>query len=337
MDRPILSICIPSYNRPTELKHLLETIDCGRSDIEIVIREDNSPKRDEIREAVNQYSKTSDYKVNYIENECNYGYDRNIRCTAQSATGKWIIFMGDDDGFVSHSLDKYIDFLEQHDEVGYVLRSYRNISINGEIEDYRYNEGDVFFEAGEDAIVELFRRSLFISGFTFKKDCFNDFECDEYDGFLLFQLYIMAVICKRNKSCYCDILITESYEGGTPYFGVSESEQELYTSGTNTVDGSLNFMANVKAMCESIDWKCNTYITNRIMDTYSRYSYGFLHEHREEGLKTYNDYVKGLRKLGFDRTYHFKLYYIALVLLGKNNCQKIIRTIKKRRGSTPKL
>ena len=55
-----LSICIPSYNRPDELLRLLTSIDAkDDNNIEIVIREDCSPKREEIRNVVNTYASRS--------------------------------------------------------------------------------------------------------------------------------------------------------------------------------------------------------------------------------------------------------------------------------------
>ena len=85
-----LSICIPSYNRPDELYRLLNSIDVSDADaIEIVIREDHSPRRNEIRSKVEEYRAKSAYDVVYIENESNYGYDKNIRSLTKSAHGKW--------------------------------------------------------------------------------------------------------------------------------------------------------------------------------------------------------------------------------------------------------
>ena len=208
-----LSICIPSYNRPSDLRRLLESIDSKYfGEIEIVIKEDKSPKRDEIREAVMSYQQTSNYHVNYIENDINLGYDANIRSFLQAAKGKWIIYMGDDDLFIPTSLDEYIGFLKSHDDLGYVLRRYRAEYSNGNIEEYRYSNKDEFLEPGQKSIVEFFRRSVFISGFTFQRELFDDYNCEALDGTLLFQLYIQASICLKNKSAYCDIPITKLIE-----------------------------------------------------------------------------------------------------------------------------
>lgn len=338
MDKKIfISICIPSYNRPEDLKRLLKSVDSKNDNVEIVIREDKAPLRQEVRRVVDDFKRTTKYKVTYIENEINYGYDKNLRNVGKVAQGEWIIMMGDDDAFVPGSLDQYIEFLESHDNLGYVLRRYLKIYSDGKQEDYRYDNKNVFLKPGEDTIVELFRRSLFISGFTYRKNFFSGFDCDKYDGTLLFQLYILAEICMSHPAAYCDIPITQSYEGGTPYFGISESEKKLYESGKNTINNSLNFMMQVEMMAKGIDEELNTNMEDRIIKSYSKYSYGFLYEHRDEGLKQWNQYVIGLKKLGFASSPYFYLYYLLLLLFGKKNSQKIIRRIKKIIGKTPRL
>ena len=80
MEEKLFSICIPSYNRPAEIRRLLNSIDTTHVDeVEIVICEDKSPKREEIRKQVLDFKSKTQYEVNYIENEENCGYDKNLR------------------------------------------------------------------------------------------------------------------------------------------------------------------------------------------------------------------------------------------------------------------
>jgi glycosyltransferase involved in cell wall biosynthesis len=72
---PLLSICIPSYNRPRQLELLLRTVDCDVDMIEILICEDFSPSREEIRQRVSEFQAQSAYQVRYVENQQNKGYD----------------------------------------------------------------------------------------------------------------------------------------------------------------------------------------------------------------------------------------------------------------------
>lgn len=332
-----ISICIPSYNRPEELLRLLKSIDSKKFDeIEIIVCEDKSPKRNDIRSTVEAFSVESKYSVHYFENESNFGYDKNLRGCASKALGKWVIFMGDDDVFIEGSLDKYIDFLKNNEDLGYVLRRYQAEYSDGRIEEFRYDYKDTFQEPSVDSYVEFFRRSLFISGFTFRKECFDDYECADYDGTLLFQLYIEAIICNKFRSAYCDIPISKSIEGGIPYFGSSENEKN-YESGSNTFGNSIEFMKQVMKVAESIDEKLGISGTARIMKSYSKYSYGFLHEHRDDGIKVFNSYAKELKKLGFASSKLFYVYYIGLLVFGKKGFRKIIMCIKKVLGKTPRL
>lgn len=336
-----LSICIPSYNRPEELKRLLESIDSTKyaDEIEIIIQEDKAPKRQEVHDTVENYISNynkNNYKIRYYENAENCGYDKNLRTLPKRATGEYIMYMGDDDMFIPESLDQYIDLLKDH-HPKYILRRYRTIHKDGSVEEFRYAKSDIFFEPGEDAYVELFRRSLFISGFTFRRESFNDYDCSIFDGTLLFQLYIQATICLKEKSAYFDIPITQQIDGGIPYFGKSESEKGLYTSGSNTVEGSLNFMKQVIYMSNKLDEMLGVSCSKRIMKSYSRYSYGFLLEHRDDGVKEYIRYANGLRKLGFAVSPLFYVYYYLLLIFGKERTRKIIQSMKKTIGSTPRL
>lgn len=336
-----LSICIPSYNRPEELRRLLESIDATKyaDEVEIIIQEDKAPKRQEVKAVVDDFIGNSNkhgYIVKYFENNENCGYDKNLRTLPKRAQGEYVMYMGDDDMYVAGALDEYIDLLKS-EKPSYILRRYRTIHKDGSVEEYRYSKETVIFEPGEDSYVELFRRSLFISGFTFKRNSFSDYDCAIFDGSLLFQLYIQAAICLKEKAAYFDIPITQQIEGGIPYFGKSESEKGLYTSGTNTVEGSLNFMKQVIYMSEKLDEMLGVNCSNRIMESYSKYSYGFLLEHRDEGIAVFRDYSRGLKDMGFACTPFFYVYYYLLLLFGKRGTSKIIVFLKKVVGKTPRL
>lgn len=333
-----ISICIPSYNRVEQLKRLLNSIDSKReNEIEIIIREDNSPIRSSIKEVVLDFKSLSKYSVKYIENESNFGYDKNLRLTALEASGKWIIFMGDDDVFIKDSLDKFIDFLYENDSIGYVLRRYRSNHKSGIVEEHRYYNSNRFFEAGERSVTELFRRSVFISGFTFKKEYFIDYLNNKFDGTLLFQLYIQSTICYKYPSAYCDIPLTELFEGGVPLFGSSNNEKKLYQSGSITFNNSINFLNQVRFLSESIDEILNINVSKVIIKSYSRYSFGYLQEHRDKGIIVFTKYASAIKNIGLGNSIYFYIYYLMLLFLGKRTSKKLIVFIKKINGKTPSL
>lgn len=333
-----VSICIPSYNRPMELKRLLESVDySGDKELEIVICEDKAPLGEEVERIVYNYQENSKYKVRFSHNEVNCGYDKNLRQCIDHAHGKWIIFMGDDDLFIPGKLNLFIDFLAEHEMAGYVLRSYQANHIDGSTEVFKYYSEDKMFEAGVETYIDLFNKSTFISGFTFQRELALPFRTDKLDGSLLYQLYILAEICLRYPSAYCAIPFTQSIEGGTPYFGSSESEKGKYTPGTISLDNSVEFIKQHYLVIDYIDQINDIHAADIIRHNMSKYSYPLLSIQRERGIKEFNRYNKMLRSIGLDKSIYYNIYYIGLLVFGKNVCDRIIRTLKQMIGHRPRL
>lgn len=333
-----ISICIPCYNRPAELSKLLLSIDYKTySEIEIVICEDNSPKRKEIKDVIEAFRRKTLYEVIYKENEQNLGYDKNLRALIKTATGKFIIFMGDDDEFVPGALDKYISFLKNNGHLGYVLRSYRTVHSDGVVEEFRYYPKTIFFKSGYDTYIQLFRKSIFISGFTFNRESGLPFLTGRFDGTLLFQLYILSEIVLKHESAYCDIIITQRTEGGIPMFGSSKAEQAFYVPGKITIENSLNFMASFFKITAFIDKKYNYNSTSHIKMDISKYSYPALSIQRNKGIKEFFRYFKGLNRIGINCSFYYYIYFVSLIIFGEKFCDKVIQFIKKTLKKTPRL
>ena len=170
MSSPFLTICIPSYNRPSELRNLLASIDCIPAEVEIVICEDLAPKRDEVRTAVSLFAESSAYPTHYYENTINRGFDGNLRRLVECAAGEYIMFMGDDDLFVPGALNQFIDFLKENCDKPYVLRSYLTEHPDGRTEYFRYLPKSEVLPAGEATVAWLFKRSVSLCGFTIARE-----------------------------------------------------------------------------------------------------------------------------------------------------------------------
>jgi len=330
-----VSICVPSYNRPKELLRLLRSIDCDPQGVQIVVCEDHAPKRLEVRENVERFRKESPYSIKYIENEVNKGYDWNIRDFITYADGEYVIYMGDDDGFVPHALDKFLSFLRQHRELGYVLRCSRSKCTG---EHMRYFPETRFFAPGVDSYQLLYRKSVFISGFTFKRELAREFMTDRFDGTLLYQLYIMAEICLKHPSAYFDEPITQSLPGKTDfYFGASEKEKDFYEPGKISIRGSTIFISSFLKITRYMDEKYGLTSTRYVQRDMSKYSYPilayFMQINRCEMLR----FAKELRKIGLGGTPYFYIYILGLLVFGKGFCDWLILAIKKTLGHTPQL
>lgn len=337
--RPLLSICIPSYNRPRQISELLLSIDCDPENIEIVICEDQSPQREQIRTIVALFKNQSPYQVSYFENESNLGYDGNLRRLVERATGRFVMFMGDDDLFLPKVLNRFLQFLTDYRDKKYILRSYIVIHPSEWIENFRYLPTTTVFPPGEETVAWLFKRSVSISGFTISRDDAFQFATSELDGTLLYQIYLMAQVCLEHESIYCDFPIVQSVQSfrkDQPNFGNSTAEKNRYTPGQITQDNSINFTKAYFELTNYLDKLHGTQLTYRVKIDLSKYSYPFLSIQRKRGIRSFLNYAKRLEtEVGFGCTPYYYFYKWGLVVFGEKFCDSLIMTIKNTLGYTP--
>ena len=337
--RPLLSICIPSYNRPRQLSQLLASVDCDPEKVEIVVCEDNSAQREEIRSAIAVFTEQEFFKLRYFENEANLGFDGNLRRLIELAAGKFIMFMGDDDLFVPGALDRFLRFLEDHQDKKYILRTYVIIHPDGRQENFRYLPKTAVLPAGEETVAWLFKRSVTICGFTIARDDALAAATSELDGTLLYQVYLMAKVCLYHESIYCDFPVAqavESFRDDKPMFGTCEAEKIRYTPGTVSDENSVNFTKAYFEVAAYLDRRHDTQLSRRVKIILSKYSYPFLSIQRKRGIGPFLRYAKRLeREAGLGCTPYYFVYKWGLVLLGEKVCDRFIAVIKNILGYTP--
>ncbi len=115
-DQPLLSICIPTYNRAGKLQQCLDHIVCQfnnesvKQAIEVVISDNAS--QDNTEELAASYQNTYG-NIKYFKNGENVGIDKNIINSVVKATGQYCWHIGDDDFIQNGSLAFIIDFLSK--------------------------------------------------------------------------------------------------------------------------------------------------------------------------------------------------------------------------------
>lgn len=323
-----VSVCIPSYNRPVELKRLLQSIDTKYlSEIQIVICEDKAPKRLEVRKVVETFASQTKYEIKYIENPENLGHGKNLRECIKQADGEYVIFMGDDDMFIPEAFDNYFTFLVDHRECGYILRSSRQRLNDHNYEYFKYYKSDQLFSPGIESYTQLFLKSVFMSGFTIKKDLVKDFSIDCLDDTLLFQLYLLGEVCLRYPSSYCNTPFVEGVGDGTSFFGTNKKEKEFYTPGV-LVTNNMNFINGFFKITNYIDTKHQLNSTKIIKTELSKYSFPLMSFTRGLGRKQFKKHCQELRNMGLDATIYFEFYYFGLLFFGEAFCKNVILFIK---------
>ena len=112
----LLSICIPTYNRPENLKNCLDSIAkqvC--TDFEVCIS-DNASKVD-IAKTIQPYKKK--FKIRFKRNKKNLGFAMNLLNVSLMARGKFIWFLGDDDLLTKNSLNFLTKLIKKNKKINF--------------------------------------------------------------------------------------------------------------------------------------------------------------------------------------------------------------------------
>lgn len=329
----LISICIPSYNRPETLLRLLKSVDTKYLDkVQIVICEDKAPKRLEVRAAVESFKAETQYEVKYCENEQNLGHGKNFRECIKQADGEYVTYMGDDDVFEPGKMDGFVEWLDENHQLGYVLRAWKDHT-----QEFKYYDSLLYFEPKAETYEAFYLKSVFMSGFTIKRDyCIELDVVEDLDDTLLYQLYMMAeVVMKYPSAYYPEIFVCDVGDGGS-FFGASATEKGKYKAG-RSVTNSLHMIKGFLRITEYIDKKHGLDSSANIRMQMSKFSYPLMSVTRTYSKMEFKNHVKELRAIGLDESKYFNIYYYALLLCGKPLCDKAIHVLKRIIGRRPNL
>ena len=124
--QPVLSICIPIYNRIEFLKrHLDLYLKCkSLFDEKIHLFISDNCSKDDLQSLVNEYSNKG-LNIDYSRNTENIGPDGNFIKCFNSAKGKYIWLLGSDDVPADGFVESLMDILESHD-YGYLFLNHNS-------------------------------------------------------------------------------------------------------------------------------------------------------------------------------------------------------------------
>ena len=111
---PVISIIMPSYNAEKYLREAMDSIlTQSFQDFEFLIINDGST--DSTEEIILSYS---DSRINYVKNETNIKLIASLNKGFKLAKGKYITRMDADDISLPERLEKQVNFMEKHPEIG---------------------------------------------------------------------------------------------------------------------------------------------------------------------------------------------------------------------------
>ncbi|OAB35263.1 hypothetical protein PMSD_13100 [Paenibacillus macquariensis subsp. defensor] len=205
---PLLSICIPTFNRAPHFEHCLQSIysQIGNSELIEVIVSDNA-STDETAEIAHRYAALySNLKV--VRNVENIGADPNIFKVMNLAQGKFVKLQGDDDFYVDGTLLPLLHVLHTHEDCGIIQIFVRN------------GDGRIWTDVGMSAYLDATSiYATFITSIIMRRE---DLEKIEEPALFLQssfnQLYLQYAILENNPR-YC-IMNSSMFT----YAGISSDE-----------------------------------------------------------------------------------------------------------------
>lgn len=204
-NKPLLSICIPTYNRAKYLEECLESIVhqkwFDQENIEVIISDNASA--DNTTELVHKYQKNYS-NIKYHRNEENIGAIKNVFHLPSYASGEYVWFMSDDDMFSDIALENMLSVIKDK-KPSFILCNFLGFWNGEKIEsDKICTDGitreivgmDRFFDFLAEAPRDITPYLMLLSIFCFRKD--------------LYEWNIQKLLSEHGEK-YMDILLQDNF------------------------------------------------------------------------------------------------------------------------------
>ena len=179
---PILSVCIPTYNRAEYLSetldHAIIAIAGNWGKVELLISDNAS--NDNTSEVVTEYQKIYPM-IRYHRNLQNMN-DENFLIASNLAKGKYVWLLGDNRVLLKDSIDRIIDELDKGWNVAIVNYSLYSNNEGRIVKGKCYNENDNLVFRNHNKTMSYFGIDMgHISQVIFRKDLVEKTSLNEYD------------------------------------------------------------------------------------------------------------------------------------------------------------
>lgn len=339
--RPLLTVCIPLYNRADEVAPVLESVLAqSHRDWEAVLIEDASPEREAIREAIAPYLAANPDRIRYLENPETLGYDRNFRRLVREARGRYVFILGNDDRVAPGAFRAIADELGRAGDVGMFLRAYA--FFRGEpsniVQVNRFFPEARRFPPGRGAFFAVYRRLVSMSGLVFHRDAAVALETDRWDGTLFYQHWLAGNLAVTHGAVYLPDLFALFRMGGTPpQFGTAEVERGRFIPGIQPPETDLRMNRDILAIGDAIDARHGLGVMDAVRLDFARYAYPSLAHQAHQPWAVLFRYYRDLGALGYHRSPWYHLWFWSMVVLGEPRLTAWLRRVRHLIGHTPQL
>lgn len=162
--RFLLTVAIPTYNRPKELDRLLSAlVPQITPEVEVCIQDDGT--NDETQTLVFKHFKGKEDNLIYVRGK-KLGVDNAILLTIEHARGEYVWTFGDDDLMAPGAIEKVTSIVKKYPDITFVWVNFQAAHINKPVVDLG---GDRFFRDRNEFLTSVNNRIGLLSTLILKK------------------------------------------------------------------------------------------------------------------------------------------------------------------------
>lgn len=194
----LLSIVVLSYNRPSQLDRILSSL-IGVSDkrVNLIIKDDQSPRLEEIVSVFNKYKSFLDFEIILHRNEQNLGYDRNLIDAFNITDSKYIFLLSDDDYINGFNVKNLLSYLESSDKSIHFTPYF---DIDAGCNNRSCLPSD---NMSNDDFSDFIYNSILFSGLIYSREAVLSLNVDmEFISNCIYSQVYIAVILAYKSKCY---------------------------------------------------------------------------------------------------------------------------------------
>ncbi len=216
-----LTICIPSYNRPVQLRRLLNSIEINNSfTCQILIIDDCSPKQREITACIEEFKELSQF-ITYIPLKQNVGFDENALNLINHAEGEFLLFVTDDDIINSEYLEKTISYIS-NSNAKLAVTAYTSSNSNNINRVFKSSFDSILCSSKD--YVKCIYNCILLSGIIISRSEILKLNIKEVKGMIYSQVFWSSLIASKHGIAYIKYPLITIFADGEVGWGKNSGE-----------------------------------------------------------------------------------------------------------------
>lgn len=309
----LLTVVVLSYNRPQEIKCILNRlIGFSSADFSLIVKDDASPLQDEIIAIVESYKDLLSIPVFFHCNSLNLGYDRNLLNAFDIVQSEYLMLLSDDDYLDGNHLDELMMHLQKRSHKLYFTPYLDNGNIRrSQNSGYSLNKfSDVIYN------------SILFSGLVFDVDSVRRLKLDRefLSNCIYTQVYLASCLVFHEKNFgFLPAGALRLGGDGENFFGLNQSatNSELL-SDRKKITSNLIYQRFLLLVVEAIAHDTDPLVATSFAREYRMRLLAYALRVRAEGIASYFLFIKEFLKGASFRSLGSSLLFLSFLFIPKS-------------------